>query len=672
MNDVYDVYNDIREYRLVFDRIITGAKIQKTADYLRSQFSLHEERIRVILTSPPRIITSFSTEFDAQDARRSLEKIGCLTDIEPVVRFNGIPIEISLKNKALIRKETSKVLRSNSSLTLFLVRIDRRDNAAVLPSFLGNFQLDVSAHFRDSDSIAGMSEEMFLFLCFGTDKAGASVVRTKIHGVLDKYLEGRADIHIGLSLFPEEARTTRDLLRLADPSRQLPDGKKHPDKGAPTGISPADDTTETLACGLSDPAPEVKAPDIDLSGNTPAPDVPLRNRIPDMSEYFDDIRGNIFFRLLQMEPGDLQDALMVLPVEQRQRFRDRLPWNSPLLEYLDPSGADGPAKPDQQVLNEASIRRLDAVVRRMSLEENLQIRQRRNREVMAVLKRSEDLPTLPAVAMRVFHLASKTDVDASQIAEVVTGDPALTAKLLKMVNSAFYGRQKKINNVQHALTILGTGELMDSAFGLAMAKVFDLKDAADTLKPEILWRHSVRTGIIAQALVTKLRLPDMDEVFTAGLLHDVGIIFGLEHFGDIYREIREHSNREHLPLFNLEEERFGMSHAAMGMCLVRSWNLPHVLVDAVAWHHEPQKAKTAPGLAAMIGLADFLDVTLANEEKQKKSALHEFIPWLSHGHWRILESMIPGLNESVIHELMNTARQALKDNASFIDSIGKL
>ena len=282
------------------------------------------------------------------------------------------------------------------------------------------------------------------------------------------------------------------------------------------------------------------------------------------------------------------------------------------------------------------------------------------------LNQSEDLPTLPSVATQIFNIASDPDSSGTELAAIVTRDPALTSKLLKTVNSAFYGSPQKISSVKHAIVLLGTEEIMDIAFGLAAAKVFDIKPLQGILDPKFLWHHAICTALIAQSLGRNLPQFRDIGIFTAGLLHDVGKIFLIANYPDTYRQSSQDSDHLELPLFEMEEDYFGINHAIIGKHLSSQWNLPEVLVNAIAYHHQPYSAPSHSGVAAIAGLSNYLyyRATGAGQMPYESNGKTQ---WLTVGHWIFLAQLFRNLDTRMLDDMTRSAAAIMEENREYLD-----
>jgi len=218
-----------------------------------------------------------------------------------------------------------------------------------------------------------------------------------------------------------------------------------------------------------------------------------------------------------------------------------------------------------------------------------------------------DLPALPDIVAQVLSITEDPSVAMSRISETVQRDPALTAKILKVSNSAYYGMRQYVGTLKLALVILGVREVRNIVLGIS---VFErLGDGrVDSLLTRNLWHHSVRVGGLSKRLGTALAMGLEGEDFISGLLHDVGKIALIRQLGPGYMRIFKASGGNSEPLCMLEQETFGFDHADAAAALASHWNLPRTLGDSMCCHHaspdRPLADAKDPRLAALVRIAN--------------------------------------------------------------------
>ncbi len=222
-----------------------------------------------------------------------------------------------------------------------------------------------------------------------------------------------------------------------------------------------------------------------------------------------------------------------------------------------------------------------------------------------------DLPTLPAIALEVGRLAQNPLTGMSDLVRIIRTDPPLTAKILRVANSAFYGMSRRIESLNMALVVLGMREISNLVTCIAVLRALPLQ-TKDGFDRESFWEHSAGTGEIARVITAKLHLRLHGVEFTAGLLHNVGQIVLLQHFPKPFLEAIRKSKAEKVPAIQTERELIGVDHTEIGAWLAESWSLPPAIVESIRFHHEPQLAPENRSLTSVVHLAGlFADALLA-------------------------------------------------------------
>ncbi len=218
--------------------------------------------------------------------------------------------------------------------------------------------------------------------------------------------------------------------------------------------------------------------------------------------------------------------------------------------------------------------------------------------ILRKFRNFEHLFTLPSISREIIDLAGDPMVAASKMAKIIEKDPVLTSRMLKVVNSAFYGFRRQIVSVEHAVVILGNDEVINLAFSIAVHQVME---RIAPKKARVLWEHSLLVAHLSTWLGPLLGCTVGNALYTVGLLHDFGKIIFLQRgycLGDL-------SNLSSLEDLAGEEKETGLSHAEMGAYVAERWNLPEDIVDGLLCHHLPGKALDG-SLAVTVHLADII------------------------------------------------------------------
>ncbi len=220
-----------------------------------------------------------------------------------------------------------------------------------------------------------------------------------------------------------------------------------------------------------------------------------------------------------------------------------------------------------------------------------------NQALLEKLKNSPQLPTLPAIAIRALELTRKDNVNISEIADLISNDPALSTKILKTVNSPFYGLPKQVSTISHALVILGLQAVKTLALGFTLLQ--NLKsNPGDDFDYIQYWKRSIYSGVAGRLLARKLNLVQQEEAFLSGLLADIGILVMHRVIGPEYDTVYMTSMGDHERLVQLCRNKFDLDHAIVGGALAEFWQLPPVLARPIAQHHNPEEQD--PQLKALV------------------------------------------------------------------------
>jgi len=204
-----------------------------------------------------------------------------------------------------------------------------------------------------------------------------------------------------------------------------------------------------------------------------------------------------------------------------------------------------------------------------------------------ILTQVKSFPGMPATAARLLPLLRNPDSSASKIEDILKYDPGLTANILKLTNSAFFGLPSRVSSVRQAIMLLGWKRLMQLVMTMCMSALMKKSIPGYDLPRGELWRHSVAVSVAADLLVKSLSISDADEVFTAALLHDIGKLV----LGDYVQEDLEKIEVMVGKGISFEVAEFivlGTNHADIGARILQNWALPQELVNAVSWHHDPE------------------------------------------------------------------------------------
>jgi diguanylate cyclase (GGDEF)-like protein len=211
-----------------------------------------------------------------------------------------------------------------------------------------------------------------------------------------------------------------------------------------------------------------------------------------------------------------------------------------------------------------------------------------NEQLLERLLESPRLPSLPTIALEVIELVQQPDVNIKQIADTIRHDPALSSKLLKTVNSSFYGQTQPISTISHALVVLGLNSVRTLALGFSL--VANLKSCGtDGFDHVYFWKRSLYSATAARQVCAEVSLPHQEEAFLGGLLQDLGMLALNQVLGDRYTDLVAESRGDHVKLMELENEYLDLEHPVVGAKLGEAWNLPGLLLSPIRYHETPDE-----------------------------------------------------------------------------------
>ena len=238
------------------------------------------------------------------------------------------------------------------------------------------------------------------------------------------------------------------------------------------------------------------------------------------------------------------------------------------------------------------------------------------RQLRAEVIARKNVPTIPIVVARILQLLEDEQVSGKKLVEVIEHDQALTGKLLRLANSAFFGQSRSVATIPRAVVLLGFSTVRLLALGV---KVWDsLGSGVTRERAHDLWTHAVTVGASVKLLSSRLRVADPDEAFTSGLLHDIGrLVLAMRFKQDYWRLV---GVAEDCDVHAIEAANFGVDHAEVGAWILEAWSLPPAIVDAVRQHHDMTPRSGLPGLLAvadrLVAWTDMATNTLRPEAQE--------------------------------------------------------
>ncbi|MCO6412381.1 MAG: HDOD domain-containing protein [Thiogranum sp.] len=272
-----------------------------------------------------------------------------------------------------------------------------------------------------------------------------------------------------------------------------------------------------------------------------------------------------------------------------------------------------------------------------------------------LVDRVTDLVSLPDIYLRVQQLLEDSDSSLADVGRIISTDPALAARLLKIANSPFFGMTAKIETISRAITILGTRQLHDLLLASSVASAF--RDAPAHLDMNRFWTRSVRCAVTARLLAFECNVLDSERLFVAGLLHDIGHLVMYRMLPEPSAEAAACAEAQGQPLAEVERELFfGFDYAEVGGALLQRWRIPVMLQECVAHQNDPQQAQKFCFESSIVHCATVISAAFANNEKPV-DALGRMTPFAIRQ---------TGINETRIERIETRIMQHLADTLAVL------
>lgn len=207
------------------------------------------------------------------------------------------------------------------------------------------------------------------------------------------------------------------------------------------------------------------------------------------------------------------------------------------------------------------------------------------------MTRVTEISSLPEVTTRIVEVVEDPKSTAQDMHDIVKHDPALAAKILKVVNSAFYGLPSQIASLDRAIVMLGLSAVKNIALAASLSRLFRPGAISERFAARDLWTHCISVGVCARLLADQAGFGQVEETFVAGLVHDVGLLVEYQLFADKLKAVAERCEVEPQDFCAAEREIIGADHQAFGAALAAKWKFPPGLRCAISHHHSPEKLK---------------------------------------------------------------------------------
>jgi len=263
------------------------------------------------------------------------------------------------------------------------------------------------------------------------------------------------------------------------------------------------------------------------------------------------------------------------------------------------------------------------------------------------------LPTLPTVLTNVTKMMQNPRVSAAQVGQVIQSDVSLTSKILKLVNSAFYGFPSRISTVTHAIVILGFNAVRSTAMSVSVFDSFGGGSDTEGFDRMEFWKHSIGCGATAKILAKKMNMKELEEAFIAGLLHDIGLIILDQFVHKEFVEITKLVKEKDILIRDAEKEILGgVTHGELGAWLGKKWNMAPALIEVIETYNNPSSSSENYLLTSIVHVADILTRALGIGNPGDNR-----MPALNKSAWEKLE-IDAGTLPSILEEALDSAKKS--------------
>jgi len=281
----------------------------------------------------------------------------------------------------------------------------------------------------------------------------------------------------------------------------------------------------------------------------------------------------------------------------------------------------------------------------------------KSKKIDRIINSIGKLPVLPAVYMKLTHLLNVPDTSIRMISNIISEDQAVAAMVLKIVNSAAYGFYNRIGDLQHAIVILGLNEIKSLVLATSMYKVVNEFKSSSAFDMQEFWKHSIGCAISARVLAETAYLKSPEDVFTGGLLHDIGKLIHAaylrEEFDGVVANVVETGSQ----MSESEKKILGFDHAQTGSALAEKWRLPRETVNMIAHHHLSYMPDTLTKEIAAVHIGNSLCIALRMGSGGEKR-----VPIINQKAWEILD-----LNLSDLEYVMQKSTKLFEESISIME-----
>lgn len=227
-------------------------------------------------------------------------------------------------------------------------------------------------------------------------------------------------------------------------------------------------------------------------------------------------------------------------------------------------------------------------------------------EILKKLDSIKDIPTLPTIVFELNELLQDPNTPITDISDIIEKDQAMSLRVLKLVNSAFYGIHKEVNDIGNAIVLLGFNTVRNAIVSLGVINSFSGIKSLEGFDIRDFWKHSLAVAVVSKGLAEKTKIASPDSCFVGGLLHDIGKVIIAQYFQDLFEKVWNAAKKENISFYEAEKKEISIDHAIIGAHLATNWELPESFIDVIRWHHDVRNDSESKKMILIIYLSDII------------------------------------------------------------------
>ena len=227
-------------------------------------------------------------------------------------------------------------------------------------------------------------------------------------------------------------------------------------------------------------------------------------------------------------------------------------------------------------------------------------------EILKKLDSIKDIPTLPTIVFELNELLQDPNTPITDISDIIEKDQAMSLRVLKLVNSAFYGIHKEVNDIGNAIVLLGFNTVRNAIVSLGVINSFSGIKSLEGFDISDFWKHSLAVAVVSKSLAENTKIASPDSCFVGGLLHDIGKVILAQYFQDLFEKVWNAAKRENISFYEAEKKEISIDHGRIGAHLATNWELSESFIDVIRWHHDVRNDSENKKMILIIYLSDII------------------------------------------------------------------